>query len=353
MKLYQIVETAGENNHAGSKATKDIAQIAERLGFQPLEVRMRTQTLSKAAKVQRQIGFYQDWNRVYRAITPDSVVLLQHPFHYPQLTRERILNRLAQKKRVRFIALVHDVEELRAFRYNAYYKKEFEDMLTLASAIIVHNKKMADFFIERGVPEEKLVVLGIFDYLQPETRKELPAYAKSITVAGNLDVKKCGYIAQLHELDGVQVQMYGPNFDERMKEYSNIRYGGSLPSDEIPHKLNAGFGLVWDGAGIDGCIGQSGQYLRYNNPHKLSLYLSSGLPVVIWSEAAEAGFVQEHRVGITVNSLRELSERMKHMTEEEYLSYARNVQQIASDLTSGKYAEQALKRALYLVEGQV
>ena len=352
MKLYQIVETAGEHNHAGSKATKDVAQVAERLGFQPLAVKMCTQKRSKMAKVQRQIGFFRDWNRVYRAIAPDSVVLLQHPFHYPQLTRVRVLNRLVREKQVRFISLVHDVEELRAFRFNAYYKKEFEDMLALTSAIIVHNEKMAAFFRDRGVPEKKLVVLEIFDYLQSDPAKELPRYAKQITVAGNLDVEKCGYIGQLHELEGVRIQLYGPNFDEGMRAYPNIHYGGSLPSDEIPHMLNTGFGLVWDGAGIDGCIGQSGQYLRYNNPHKLSLYLSSGLPVVIWSEAAEAGFVREHQVGMVVHSLRELPERMERLTEEEYLNYARNAQRVAADLTSGKYAEQALGKALRLLEEQ-
>lgn len=39
MKLYQIVEIAGNDNHAGTKATSDIAWIAENIGFKPVSIR--------------------------------------------------------------------------------------------------------------------------------------------------------------------------------------------------------------------------------------------------------------------------------------------------------------------------
>lgn len=51
--------------------------------------------------------------------------------------------------------------------------------------------------------------------------------------------------------------------------------------------------MVWDGESIDGGLGLSGQYLKYNNPHKLSVIFTSGLPVIIWNEAAEAGLVKD------------------------------------------------------------
>ena len=84
MKLYQIVEIAGNDNHAGTKATSDIAWIAENIGFKPVSIRMRSTALSKAAKLQRQVGYLKDWHQACRTIEKDSVVLLQHPFHYPQ-----------------------------------------------------------------------------------------------------------------------------------------------------------------------------------------------------------------------------------------------------------------------------
>ena len=349
MKTYQIVEVAGKNNDAGTKAVQDATTIAEESGFKSVFVKMRTTRDGALAKAERQIGYWNDWNMVYHAIEPESIVLLQNPFHYKQLTREKILRKLKDIKKVKFISLVHDVEELRKFRYNDYYKHEFETMLEIVDVLIVHNDRMAEFFKQRGVPEEKIVVLEIFDYLQDNEPATTPTFEKKITVAGNLDTKKCVYIKELSELKGVEVQLYGPNFDPAMKEAAHIHYGGSFPPDEIPSKLTSGFGLVWDGTSIDGCHGDAGQYLRYNNPHKLSLYLSSGLPVVIWSGAAEADYVQKNQVGIIVNSLRDLTGRMNQMTQDDYRLWSQNTADVSKKLMSGMYLRDALKKAIDVV----
>lgn len=65
---------------------------------------------------------------------------------------------------------------------------------------------------------------------------------------------------------------------------------------------------MWDGDGINGCSGNTGEYLRYNNPHKLSLYMVSGLPVVIWSKAAEAEFVINNKVGVVVDDINDFND---------------------------------------------
>ena len=50
--------------------------------------------------------------------------------------------------------------------------------------------------------------------------------------------------------------------------------------------MEGSFGLVWDGISVETCAGVYGEYLKVNNPHKTSLYLASGIPVIIWKEAA-------------------------------------------------------------------
>ena len=201
MDKYQIVETTEQFNHAGTKATADISVVAEKMGFQKLYLKMRTTKSGYLAKAQRQMGYYIDWNNCYQAITEGSVVLLQHPFHYPQLTREKLLYKLKKEKNVKFISVVHDVEALRAFRYNDYYKREFEVMLDIADVIIVHNQVMLDWFVGRGVPREKLVNLKLFDYLIDAPTPKKVDFERSINIAGNLDVTKCGYISQLGQLE--------------------------------------------------------------------------------------------------------------------------------------------------------
>lgn len=347
MEKYQIVETAGEQNHAGSKATHDVSVVARMLGFRGIPVRMVTTREGVFAKLQRQIGYLRAWDGVQNVVPDGAVLLLQHPFHYPQLTRQHALFTLKERRRVKFICFVHDVEKLRGFRYDDYYAQEFEDMMRLYDVLIVHNNRMKQYFLDLKVPASRIVTLEIFDYLQKEdaARKPLPKFQRSITVAGNLDTQKCGYIKALPELEDVNIELYGPNFDQSLAEFPHIHYHGSFPADEVPDHLNSGFGLVWDGNSIDGCEGMSGQYLKYNNPHKLSLYLSSGLPVVTWNEAAEAEFVRAHGVGITLGSLRELGTYLDRLTDTEYQDMALRSRELASDLTHGKYTTKALKRA--------
>lgn len=345
MKKYQIVEITEGLNHAGSKATADFSKIADECGYERINIRMNTTVESKIAKLQRQIGYYFDWDKCYDRIEPESIVLLQHPFHHKQLTRETVLNKLKSNKNVKFICIIHDVEELRQFRFNEYYKHEFEFMLSIADVIVVHNEKMKAFFLERGVEECKLVCLEIFDYLQEIDENRKITFTKAITVAGNLDTTKCGYVGALGKVENVEINLYGPNFNEEMKKISTIRYHGVLSPDEIPSVLTSGFGLVWDGDGIRGGMGKAGQYVRYNNPHKLSLYLSSGLPVVIWKEAAEADFVEKHNLGILIDSLDELSNIIPNMTEEEYLQMLDNVEKISKELVSGEFGKKAIIEA--------
>ena len=113
MDRFQIAEISGEQAHAGTKATEDVITIANRLDFEPLYIRMNDLATGFWHKLNRQIQFRKDWSHAYNEIHKNSTVLLQHPFHYPQLTRESVLLKLKNKKNVQFISIVHDVEELR------------------------------------------------------------------------------------------------------------------------------------------------------------------------------------------------------------------------------------------------
>lgn len=343
MEKFQIAEISGNQAHAGTKATEDVLKIAQRLEFKPLYVKMDDLKPGVLHKVNRQIQFYKDWSKAYREITEGSVVLLQNPFHYPQITREKTLLKLKNKKNVKFISIVHDVEELRTLGKEEYHKHEFKFMLEIADVLIVHNNVMRDFFVKKGFDKEKIVVLEIFDYLRDKCADALPVFEKSITIAGNLDVKKSAYLAELPNLDCV-FHFYGPNYS--MGDAENITYGGVLPPNQVPEILTKGFGLIWDGNSAETCKGGYGDYLRYNNPHKLSLYLSSGVPVIIWREAAEARFVKENGVGYTIDSLYDVPKLISSISEDDYSRVAENVRILSKKLVSGDYMWAALNNSL-------
>ncbi len=350
MEKHQIVEVSEASNHAGKKAPADISEIAERLGYKKHFIRMKTSEKGVVAKLQRQIGYQEDWKRCYDEIPSDSIVLIQNPFHNPHLTRDSILKKMKIKKNIRFISIIHDVEELRSVVYNSYYKNEFDVMTSLSDVFIVHNTIMKEFFVKKGVPKEKIVILEIFDYLH-SFKKKFPEFSKTISIAGNLDVNKCRYIGELTKLKELNFKLYGVNFNEEMNKFDHIKYCGSFPVDQIPAQLNTGYGLVWDGDSIETCTGATGKYLKYNNPHKLSLYLSSGLPVIIWSEAAEADFVRNNDVGICIDSLENLSDIIKTIDENRYLEMAENVKLIAEQLIDGRFSTKALEISEHIIQG--
>ncbi len=344
MKKYQIIDRGAAFAHAGSKATEDVASIAENMGYVPCTLRMRTVGESKWAKIQRQIGYYLDWKNCVKRIEAGSLILLQHPFHYPQLTRERCLWKL-KKKKVRFVCIVHDVEELRQYRFNAYYEREFRFMMKIADVLIVHNEAMKSFFLKKGVKEDRLISLKIFDYLQKKTPLALPKFERTVVIAGNLDAEKSAYLGELGKLPEITFELYGGHYKEGPEKSENVFYKGTFPADEPGEFLTRGLGLVWDGDTLSGCGGYGGEYLRYNNPHKLSLYLSCGLPVIIWEKAAQAAFVREHDVGILVESLWEMKERVLEMDEGTYQRLAENAWLTGRKLRQGGYFRKALETA--------
>ncbi len=348
MKKYQICEvTNNKIYHAASKAPSDIEKIAEELDFEKLYIIRNPDSNDLISKIRRQKNYFYNWKKVYDKIEKGSILLLQHPFRMRQMGREFYIDKLKRKKSVKIISLIHDVESLRKTLFNDYYKDEFNYMLRVADIFIVHNDSMRNYFIQRGVSQDKIVTLDIFDYLRNDYSSMLSKFDKSVIIAGNLDIKKAAYLNNLNKIN-VFFNLYGLNYT--LHSYKNCKYHGSLPTSEIPSVLNKGFGLIWDGIDIKSCVGPTGNYLRYNNPHKLSLYLASNLPVIIWNEAAEAKFVKKYNLGITISSLLELPEIFDKLTLDEYNTFAHNVLKIAPQIVSGEYTLRALNEAIKIIE---
>lgn len=254
MKKYQIFEVSRDiKKHAVSKAPDDVGKIGEKLGFEKVLITKNNESYDFKSKVNRQVKFFQDWKNAYNLIEKDSIILLQHPYRTHQLGREHYLLKLKKQKHVKFICLIHDVEEIRNTIYNEYYKDEFQFMLKIFDVLIVHNNSMKNYFLNKGIDSSKIIVLNIFDYLIPNYKSKNANFDKSIIIAGNLDVKKSSYIGKLNQVHN-NFKLYGPNYS--LHEYKNCEYKGSLPSDEIPSVLAEGFGLIWDGNSIENCTYQ-------------------------------------------------------------------------------------------------
>lgn len=348
MGKYQICQYVDNTTNAGGKAPSDIVNILKENGFEAKCIRSIAAPQSVLAKkVQKRLYnlfcYYYDWLHIFLTIPHDSELFWQGPNRYTLTFARLILRKLQRHKNVKLVCLIHDIDELRynSGRHYKMSKKQHNFVMRHADAIIVHNNKMKTYLIDQGINADKLISLEIFDYLISQPAEKPAQFEKSMTIAGNLDIQKCGYLKDIGTLCHIHFHLYGSNYSLE-NQMANVTYHGIVDSGVLPSMLTAGFGLVWDGSSIARCDGTYGNYLRYNNPHKLSLYLASGLPVVIWNQAAEATFVQKNQVGICVDSLQEAEQRIASMGPEEYRHYANNALTTSQKLTSGDYLKSAL-----------
>lgn len=344
MKKYQLVESFGNYKHAGSKATNDAVEIVFKLGFEPLLLEKIEYQKSVVNKVKRQIKIYKNWKKIYSNIEDNSILFIQNPFYTKDYFRFVFLKKLKSKKNIKIISLVHDVEPIRKMFNTKYLYQEFNEMLEIADKLIIHNESMMQWFIDYGVRNDKLINLEIFDYLSQGQSDKKVEFSKRIQIAGNLDKSKSPYIYALDKINKVKFDLFGINYSG--KENENIEYHGSFSPEEIMNQLITGFGLVWDGEKIDTCSGITGNYLRFNNPHKLSLYLASGLPVIVWSESAEAEFVLKYNVGFVVDSLDSLYKELENFSNKEYEKMLLNVKNIREKIINGEFLKKGVFKAM-------
>ena len=346
MKKYVVcIEKSAERN-AGSKARRDAEAILLRRGYEP--IRFRGENFGRRNPLkQAKLLFLmrKNWKELEEQAEENSLIVIQYP-HYPMKTAyfiRRIMPGIRRRKGIRFIALIHDLNSLRGMLGKA---AEFSDTVLLKQfdGLICHNKKMKEWLTGQGIEESRIVSLELFDYLTEAEERE-HGKQDGIAVAGNLDPEKCGYVEKLAEMERETVlHLYGNGMKKELVS-EKTQYHGAFAAEELPGEIEGAFGVVWDGPEKDECTGDMGGYLKWNNPHKLSLYMAAGMPAVIWEEAAEAGFVKEKGVGVTVRSLGEIDKVISSMTEEEYRSMCSRVEDIGKRVREGKYLEEALEKA--------
>ena len=340
---FQLWNFGREAWNAGSKAPADVLSIAFSLGYKIIDIHPWFWEKKDEVSMFAMRRNKEDWLSCFNTVSQNSCLLMQYPFGHLQKNEVNILKKLKREKQVKFISLIHDIPGLRGEDCTDELYTEFDFVVEVADVIIVHNDFMKEFFIQKGVSSSRIVVLGIFDYLTDSVLKNRE-FEKSIIIAGNLSPYKSRYIKHLNEINGVTFHLFGGGYTLEI-QHENVVYHGEFQGDEILAQLCDGFGLVWDGDDLDSCTGSYGNYLRYNSPHKLSLYLAAGLPVIIWEYAAEAEFVKKNRVGLVIASLWELPQLLNSITEDEFLELKTNVISAAEALRSGRFTTKALVEA--------
>lgn len=339
---YFIAETNNYEQHAGTKARQDVSNILTTMGWRPLTVRKRFggSTLDKFKAIP---DVYFDWRKITCSIESSDTVLIQYPVNtYPKVAPFALpAIRRMRSKGAKIVMVIHDLERLRT---NSDVSED--RFFALADAVICHNDVMKSMLRER-YPSLKLISLDVFDYLTDEPTHPIDE-RNGIDIAGNLNPGKSAYVYELAKsFPQASFHLYGPFFNVNSAE--SRWYRGSFPPEKLPSILNGKFGLVWDGDSTTTCSGAKGEYMRINNPHKLSLYLASNEPVIIWHQAAEAGFVKNNNLGIVASSIADAIIQIDALTDQDYISMTQSVHAMCEKVRSGYHLRKAIDESLKLV----
>lgn len=322
MKKIQYSVYRRETGNAGGKAKNDASDILGELGYEQ----------SYEPSKHQKIRIAQQFLSLFRLKGKKTLVL-----QYPAVSKP-LMKALAKcfNSEDKKIALIHDLRSLQGMGGDAAQEiRELSDYDTL----IVHNERMETYLLESGYTGN-MIRLELFDYLHNVGRpiQESP-YSNTVCFAGNLD--KSSFVARLGKIESCNFNLYGVRNTVELQG-DNVHYKGLLPSDEIVYLLDGDYGLIWDGSALETCEGVYGNYLRYNNPHKLSLYIAAGKPVIAWKQSAIADFIKKNRIGIVVDSLEELNSI--DLAAEHPLLKA-NVMKLKEKVGTGYYLKTAMEKA--------
>lgn len=323
----------------GNKAKQDIDEICRQEGFQNL-----TRLNFGSGGVGRFITKLVSVTSILWNLKKGDMLFLQYPmkkFYYMACS-------LAHLRGAKVVTVIHD---LGAFRRHKLTPEHENSRLSKTDFLIVHNPTMRDYLIDHGF-RGGIHCLQIFDYLSPVTSEIVNRKSSSrkspwhIVYGGHLGRWRNEFLYKLAPvMDGWEMDLYGRGFDADANDCPQLRYHGFMAGDDFIAQVEADFGLVWDGDSTEECTGDWGEYLRINDPHKTSFYLRAGIPVIVWSKAAMAPFIEESQVGIAVDGLSHIRERLDSLSAEDYQQMRQNAQAMSRQLSEGYYIKQGLKAA--------
>ena len=314
-------------------------QIAKCNGFTPFLINTRTTTEYTESHTSRIRGFLYDLRKIFillrsvLSIKSGSLVLLQYPFSPFGEFFTLFFCRCLKMKKCHLVILIHDIIN---FRMKEQFDKTETNIFNTASELIVHTPQMRKLLKENGIIRPSKL-LWLFDYLTDEVPSEDPHHfdAKSIAFAGAAG-KSSHFLNKIKVANytGVQLHLYGRQPDDTAEYPEWMKYIGRFSPENIT-MLAEGWGLTWDGDGVDTLCGPLGDYLKYNSSHKTSLYIAAGIPVVVSKESALADYVEKNKLGITISSLLDLDRRITEFDQEELQDIRKHVAEMSKVLRTG------------------
>lgn len=313
---YCVQEFKLRGKNAGNKAVRDVTQILKECGYKSLNI------ISKFP--------YLHLLRLFLTLKKGDCVILQWPIY--SYSMELLVNVLVTKQ-VQLTLLIHDLNSLRNCIVNSFVENK---LMHFAKKIIVHTNAMKQYLENLGIESSKMSVLTSFDYLTNDNLR-IRQYSNEVVYAGNLS--KSTFLQKIpNDSFGIKFNCYGLPAGIIPK---HLTYKGTFMSENVS-MIEGSWGVVWDGDSISTCDGSIGEYVKVNSPHKVSLYIVSGLPIIIWKYAGLADYIVERKLGIVIESLSDIQNAIMAVSMEQYQEMLVSIREEAEILKLGGHLKNVI-----------
>ncbi|THU30441.1 hypothetical protein FAM09_30250 [Niastella caeni] len=306
-------------------------------GYQPIEF-PGTYDFSIGSKWKRLLYLI----RLLFRIRSGDLVIFQFPL-YAKV--HELLLTLLRIKGVKIACLILDIDGLRNGNDNVLEKEK--KAFRRFRLFIVHNERMRQW-LQPIVPHATIAELQFFDFLATPVHQHR-SKDTHIIIAG--DLQKNAFIQKLGQLTPLTFSIYGAGYSEYNAFPENATYKGVFPPYELVQHLQGSFGLVWYGPEIESFAGNYGSYLTIITPHKLSLFIMAGIPLIVPATSASAILVKQYGIGCTINRLSEIGEVIKNISDSAYQQMVENTRPLAVQLSQGHFMKSALTELEQTVYG--
>ncbi|MEG1486119.1 beta-1,6-galactofuranosyltransferase [Lactococcus sp.] len=325
---------------SGIIANKMAAQSISDVGFRKLHYpRIYSAKLREVGKEARQ----EYLEALLNCVLPGDTVIVQYPLWTNNTEFElEFINYLKSERQAKIVALVWDIVSwLQDNRERDYTGDASLWMLNKYDLVISANPKMAKRLQKEGGVTSPMIPMYLSDFVYSGPLAQKHFKKEIYYVATGIDP------AMIEEYpSNLPINFIGPN--NMVKDFPDyVRLLGPMDSNDIPHQLDGGFGLLYypQNGGYKGMH----RYGEFNNPMKLSLYLASGLPVITLSNTAHAKWIKERGVGLVIDKLSDLDQAINAVSEEDYYKMLENIKPWQRAVSTGFFAKGAAVEAVRFV----
>lgn|GEM_PF-499535 len=323
---------------AAAKARHDISAIGAAHGYEPLNIYYYNDVgESDDAKITRIDG-------ITAGVRAGDIVVIQHPTWIGPTFDTFFIDQM-NKRGARPVLLIHDIDSWRFDRFQTVEKSSTE-YFNKAAAIIVHGPAMAQRLRKEGVTVP-FVTQPFLDYLDEDHdwdkyKADLENFDRAVFIAGNLLKSRTLLLNWNLQTPLLAFGATTDQYRAQIEHNPKINFAGGFGQWELINQLPKAFGLAWDS-------NQKGEhyaeYTRYNHPHKVSLYLSHGLPVIVSKNSAMAPVVEANHLGLTISDIHEVDQMVLETPDETITDILHNTEKVGRLMREGWFTSNALLQA--------